>query len=76
MNVDVDQINTSPNISYEFVPELVRNYDKHRAEFQNGDAEMKVDYENKFRDDMNFLFHLKECFKYYEEHQKVPVIKF
>ena len=25
---------------------------------------------------MKFLFNLKECFKYYEEHQKFPAIKF
>ena len=72
MNVEVGEKTTSPNISYDFVPELVRNCDNLRAEFQNGDAEMEVDYKNIFRDDINFLFHLKECFKYYEEHQKFP----
>ena len=57
MDVEVEKIADSPNISYEFVPEIVNHYDQLRAEFNNGEDEMEVEIENIFRDDMKFLYH-------------------
>ena len=76
MDVEVGEITDSPNISYEFVPEIVNHYDQLRAEFNNGEDEMEVEFENISHDDMKFLYHLIESFKFYKENKKFPMIKF
>ena len=51
MDVEVGEITDSPNISYEFVPELVNHYEQPQAELETGDDELEDEFESIFRDE-------------------------
>ena len=48
--------NTSPNIEYPFIPELVKNYEQLKMNFKNGKEE--ITETAGWHDDMKFLFRL------------------
>ncbi|CAI9729660.1 Hypothetical predicted protein [Octopus vulgaris] len=65
---------SSPNIEYTFIPELLSNYEKLQANFNNG--EEKITESAGWRDDMKFLFHLTRVFHFFEEVGEFPTVKF
>jgi hypothetical protein len=66
----------SPNIQYEFVVEIVDNYDALQKKFIQSDNP-KVDVPNiGWRDDMQFLLELGHACRYYFNHGIFPFIPF
>ena len=57
--------NTSPNIEYPFIPELVKNYKQLKMNFKSGEEE--ISETAGWRDDMKFLFHLTRVFRFFKE---------
>lgn len=66
---------SSPNIGYNFVSELVNNYEHLRRSYRQNTVLIK--YENlKWRDDMQFLYELCKSFRYYKGNGIFPYINF
>lgn len=74
MDEELGGNNTSPNIEYPFIPELVKNYEQLRMNFKNG-KEVITETAG-WRDDMKFLFHLTRVFRCFEESGVFPKVKF
>ena len=74
MDDDLGGNNTSPNIEYPFIPELVNNYEQLKMNFTNGKEE--ITETAGWRDDMKFLFHLTRVFRFFEETGRFPKVKF
>lgn len=66
--------NTSPNIEYPFIPELVKNYEQLKMNFKSGEEE--ISETAGWRDDMKFLFHLTRVFRFFKETGRFPKVKF
>ncbi len=66
---------TSPNISYDFIHEIIDNYEKLKIDYQQSNAKLKVK-NIKWRDDMQFLYELGNAYKYFQENGIFPFIKF
>ena len=62
-----------PKIEYPFVPELLK-YEELKEEFVNGTE--KVINKSGWRDDMKFLYHLIQVFRFFEENGHFPLIDF
>ncbi|CAI9738962.1 Hypothetical predicted protein [Octopus vulgaris] len=73
MDNELGEEKSSPNIEYAFIPELLSNYEKLQANFNNG--EEKITESAGWRDDMKFLFHLTRVFRFFEETGKFLVEK-
>ena len=65
---------TSPDIEYPFVKILLKDYEKLKKEFKNG--EEMISESVSWRDDMKFLHHLTQVYRFYEEKKEFPSIKF
>ena len=74
MNEELGGNNTSPNIEYPFIPELVKNYEQLKMNFKNGKEEI-IETAG-WRDDMKFLFHLTWVFRFFEKTGRFPKVKF
>jgi hypothetical protein len=64
----------SPNIEYPFVSELVNKYEELKVQFVNG-TEHILDKAG-WRDDMKFLYHLTQVFRFFHEKGHFPFINF
>ena len=64
----------SPNIEYLFVQDLMSNYDKLKAAFNNGKTEIKET--GGWRDEMKFLYHLTRAFRHLTERNEIPFVNF
>ncbi|KAI0984987.1 hypothetical protein GJ496_008344 [Pomphorhynchus laevis] len=64
----------SPEISYEFVSLLTKDYDKLKHDFEQG--EFKLEAPSGWRDDMCFLHHLMDVYNYYQIHCRFPLDTF
>lgn len=71
----LDGKTSSPNISYNFVPELINNYVDLKANYIQNNEYLKIK-NIKWRDDMQYLYELGSAFKYYQRKKKFPYIKF
>lgn len=66
---------SSPEICYNFIPELINNYNELKISYTQNKE--KIDTKNiKWRDDMQYLFELGNAFRYFQKNQKFPFIKF
>ena len=65
---------TSPNINYLFMLDLLPNYNQLKDNFVNGTVSLTKNVG--WRDDMKFLHHLVDVFKFYKEKQYFPMVKF
>lgn len=75
MDASLDGKTTSPDIAYEFVSELISNYNTLKHEYQQNEKRLYVG-NLKWRDDMQYLYELGQAFKYYMEQNKFPFINF
>lgn len=66
---------TSPNISYNFVSELINTYDQLKENYKQNETRIKV-INIKWRDDMQYLHELGEAFRYYVKKDEFPYINF
>ncbi|KAI0980510.1 hypothetical protein GJ496_010139 [Pomphorhynchus laevis] len=64
----------SPEISYEFVSLLTKDYDKLKHDFEQGGFELEAP--SGWRDDMCFLHHLMDVYNYYQIHCRFPLVHF
>ena len=64
----------SPNIEYFFIKDMTSEYDKLKAAFCNGKAE--IEETAGWRDDMKFLFHLTRVFHHFTEKIELPFVRF
>jgi hypothetical protein len=74
MDDELQSSTKSPNVEYFFVQDLMSNYDKLKAAFNNGKTEIKET--GGWRDDMKFLYHLTRVFRHYTERNDIPFVKF
>ena len=65
---------TSPSINYLFMLDLLPNYNQLKDNFVNGTVSLTKNVG--WRDDMKFLHHLVEVFKFYKEKQYFPMVRF
>ena len=66
--------NTSPNIEYPFIPELVKNYEQLKTNFKNGKEEITVTAG--WSDNLKFLFRLTRVVHLFEETGRFSKVKF
>lgn len=66
---------TSPDISYNFVAELINNYNHLRQTYIQNTEKIKVK-RMKWRDDMQYLYELGNAFRYFQKNKKFPFINF
>ncbi|KAI0980284.1 hypothetical protein GJ496_011828 [Pomphorhynchus laevis] len=64
----------SPEISYEFVSLLTKDYDKLKHDFEQGEFESEA--LSGWRDDMCFLHHLMDVYNYYQIRCRFPLVHF
>lgn len=55
----------SPNISYEIFSDIITDFQNLKQNFQQSDKKIKIP-NIKWRDDMQYLYDLKQYFKYYQ----------
>lgn len=66
---------SSPNICYDFVHELINNYENLKKSYKQNEERIKVEDIN-WRDDMQYLYELGKAFRYYQKNKKFPYINF
>ena len=64
-----------PNISYEFIEELLQNYDDLKRNFQQSNVRIKKT-NLKWRDDMQYFYELGQAFRYYKDNGQFPMFDF
>lgn len=75
MDEVLDGKTSSPNISYNFVTELLNNYEDLKRSYNQNDVLVKC-INLKWRDDMQFLYELGNAFRYFEKNGRFPYINF
>ena len=74
MDEELGSKTQSPNIEYPFVSQLLKEYEQLKTQFDNG-TEVILETSG-WRDDMKFLFHLTQVFRFFEEKGHFPLIRF
>lgn len=64
---------SSPNICYDFVHELINNYEDLKKSYKQNEERIKVEHIN-WRDDMQYLYELGKAFTYYQKNKKFPTL--
>lgn len=71
----LDGKTSSPEISYNFVEELIKNYKELQQIYKQNEEQLEVK-NIKWRDDMQFLYELGSAFRYFQKNKKFPKINF
>lgn len=74
MDQELGENNTSPNIHYPFVLELIKKFDYLTGQFENGKEEILT--AGGWRDDMKYLFHLCKVFNFFDVKRHFPKVVF
>ena len=75
MDSILEKYETSPDISYSFIKDLIKVYKNLKSEFQKGSVHLPFD-DLKWRSDMQFLYELGAAYRYFKEHGHYPYINF